>query len=176
MAGEYDEATRKRGGKAKPLNLFPGATVNPAGTSQTCVQCARNAVETLKSLGDGKITVGHGGTVVTPAGVLVIMRGTSYPDHEFKQARRRKLNLPLNVPLSPGTYPALEVMTALRRTMRQKNPYVMARDTTQSRFQCTFADCGATYHADEGAAINIGRKFFRERIDRKASQAELARE
>jgi hypothetical protein len=173
MAGEYDEATRKRGGKAKPLNLFPGATVNPAGTSQTCVHCARNAVEALKSLGEGKITVGHGGTVVTSLGLLVIMRGTNYPEHEFKQARRRKLNLPLNVPLSPGTYPTPEVMTALRRTMRQKNPHVMARDTTQSRFQCTFGDCGATYHADEGAAINIGRKFFRERIDRKASLAKL---
>jgi len=169
MAGEYDVTTRKRGGKAKPLNLFPGATVNPAGTSQTCVKCARNAIEALKSLGDGKITVGHGGTVVTPAGVLAIMRGTDYPEREYKQARRQKVNLPLNVPLSPGTYPALEVMTALRRTMRQKNPNVMARDTTQSRFQCTFADCGATYHADEGAAINIGRKFFRERIDRTAS-------
>jgi len=169
MAGEYDVTTRKRGGKAKPLNLFPGATVNPAGTSQTCVKCARNAIEALKSLGDGKITVGHGGTVVTPAGVLAIMRGTDYPEREYKQARRQKVNLPLNVPLSPGTYPALEVMTALRRTMRQKNPNVMARDTTQSRFQCMFADCGATYHADEGAAINIGRKFFRERIDRTAS-------
>ena len=48
---------------------------------------------------------------------------------------------------------------------RQKNPNQMAKDTTQSRFQCLFTDCGATYHADAGAAINIGRKFFSTVID-----------
>jgi hypothetical protein len=36
--------------------------------------------------------------------------------------------------------------------------------SSQSRFQCLFADCMATYHADAGAAINIGRKFVADKI------------
>ena len=56
------------------------------------------------------------------------------------------------------------------RSRRQKNPSVMARDTTQSRFQCLFNDCRATYHADAGASINIGRKFFSTVIDLEESR------
>jgi len=40
----------------------------------------------------------------------------------------------------------------------------MARDTTQSQFHCLFNDCRKTYHADQGAAVNIGRKFLKERL------------
>jgi hypothetical protein len=170
---KFDAAAGKRGGAAKPLNLFPGASVNPARTSQTCTCCGRNAITALKDLGDGQVVVADGGRVATEAGELRILSDLHYPDAEFKAARRNKVNLPLNKPMKPGRYAAKEVMTALRRTMRQKNPNVMARDTSQSRFQCAFADCGVTYHADQGAAINIGRKFLAERVVKAESLRKL---
>ncbi len=173
MEQKFDPATGKRAGRANPLNLFPGVTVNPAGTSQTCIHCGRNAVLALRGLGDGAVTVLEDGRVMTASGEVRLLAGWNYTDEQFRAARRQKLNLPMNEPMKPGQRTAQEVMTALRRTMRQKNPYIMARDTTQSRFQCAFSDCGQTYHADQGAAVNIGRKFLAERIDRQASAERL---
>lgn len=173
MEQKFDAAAGKRGGVAKPLNLFPGASVNPAGTSQTCICCGRNAITALRGLGDGQVVVADGGRVATEVGELRILKDWNYPVPEFKAARRNKVNLPLNEPMKPGRYAAREVMTTLRRTMRQKNRNVMARDTSQSRFQCAFADCGETYHADQGAAINIGRKFLAERIVKAESLRKL---
>ena len=60
-----------------------------------------------------------------------------------------------------------EAIALARRTMRQKAHSQMSRDTSQSQFHCLFTDCKASYHADEGAAVNIGRKFFKDRVDVK---------
>jgi hypothetical protein len=89
----------------------------------------------------------------------------SYSEADFKRARREKRNLSLNEPLKAGAYSLRELLGFEGRARRQKNPSQMAQDTTQSRFQCLFTDCGVTYHADAGAAINIGRKFFSTLID-----------
>ena len=62
-------------------------------------------------------------------------------------------------------YSLREMLGAEGHARRQKNPNQIAKDTTQSRFQCLFTDCGVTYHADAGAAINIGRKFFSTVVD-----------
>ena len=173
MARTFDETTQKRTGKPKPLNLFPGAAVHPAGTSQVCTACNRNAREGLRQTGE-RITVAEGGTVQTPAGEIQFLLGMNYSEEEFYRAKRDKRNLPQNSPLKAGTYSLREMIGFEARTRRQKNPSQMASDTTQSRFQCLFTDCRASYHADAGAAINIGRKFFNTIIDQEASVAALA--
>jgi hypothetical protein len=53
---------------------------------------------------------------------------------------------------------------------------MMARNTTQSRFECAFEGCGASYHADEGATINIGREFFAERIHQEPRLTKVSAE
>lgn len=163
---EYDEQTGKRSGAAKPLSLFPGATVNPAGTSQVCNVCNRNALIVLRELGN-TVVVKADGVVKTAAGSIRLLAGSNYTDDEFKAARRRKENLPLNAPAKEGKLNEREAIALARRTMRQKAHSQMSRDTSQSQFHCLFTDCKASYHADEGAAVNIGRKFFKDRVDVK---------
>jgi len=169
MAKSFDEVTLKRTGKAKPLNLFPGTSVHPAGTSQVCTVCQRNSREALRQTGE-KFTVSDNGVVQTNLGDIRLLVGMSYSEADFNRARRDKKNLPFNAPLKAGTYSLREMLGFEGRSRRQKNPSVMARDTTQSRFQCLFNDCRATYHADAGASINIGRKFFSTVIDLEESR------
>jgi hypothetical protein len=172
MAKSYDEVTLKRTGKAKPLNLFPGTSVNPAGTSQVCTSCLRNSREALRQTGE-KFTVSDNGVAQTNLGEICLLLGLSYSEAEFNRARRDKKNLPFNAPLKAGTYSLREMLGFEGRSRRQKNANVMTRDTTQSRFQCLFTDCRATYHADAGASINIGRKFFSTVIDLDESRRVL---
>lgn len=49
----------------EPLNLYPGAAVNPAGTSQTCQHCGINPVALLRNQKGAPETlpVGEGGEV-----------------------------------------------------------------------------------------------------------------
>lgn len=164
MAKGFDETTQKRTGKPKPLNLFPGSSVHPAGTSQVCVVCERNSREALKQTGE-KFQVNEGGVVQTTLGDIRFLIGMSYSENDFKRARRDKKNLPFNETLKAGTYSLRELLSYEGRSRRQKNPNQMAKDTSQSRFQCLFIDCCETYHADAGAAVNIGRKFFTTVID-----------
>ena len=41
---------------------------------------------------------------------------------------------------------------------------ICSKDTTQSVYRCAFTDCGHEMHADENAAINIGRKWIDEKL------------
>lgn len=177
-AWPFDKEGSGAGKKSAPLNLFPGASISPKGTSQRCIHCLRNPVDAFRRLEERsskrRIEVEPGGIVRLDNGAVRLMRGANYPEPELKAARRDKRNLPLNDPLPPGGYESREVFAAIKRTMRQKSPSQLARDTTQSRYQCLYIDCGQSYHADAGAAINIGRKFFTDKIDRQASRAALA--
>jgi hypothetical protein len=172
MVKPYDEKTGKRTGKPVPLNLFPGAAVHPAGTSQKCTQCGRNGLRLLRELAD-KIQVLEGGFIDTPQGKLQVMAGWSYDDQTFKRAKRDKKNLPMNQPLKTGLYNRQNVERFAKRTNRQKSFDLRSSGSSQSRFQCLFADCLATYHADAGAAINIGRKFIEDKIDLESSRQKL---
>jgi len=162
---EWDEEAKSYKKKPKDFLMFPGAQISPAGTSQTCWKCKRNPLEALRALGP-HITVDEAGTVWTPSGNLRIFRGRAYSQAELQRARRQNLNLRLNRPLDPGKWPSKDVERYLRMTMRQPQASTRARDTTQSMYQCAFTDCGSWHHADEGAAVNIGRKFLQEKIVR----------
>jgi hypothetical protein len=171
MARPFEQATGKRTGKPVPLNLFPGAEVHPAGTSQTCTHCGRNGLRLLRDLGE-KIQVMDGGLVELPEGQIRLMSGWDYGEMAFKRARRDKKNLAMNRPLATGQYNQQAIYRFAKQTNRQKAFDMRSSGSSQSRFQCLFADCMATYHADAGAAINIGRKFFSDKID-AVSSAEM---
>ena len=80
------------------------------------------------------------------------MQGSQYSDDEYRTHRRRKERPQLNVPVSAGSHRRDDLVKLARRNLRRPNPSTMSRDTTQSRFQCLYTDCGWTGHADENAA------------------------
>jgi hypothetical protein len=172
MVRPFDQETSKRTGKPVALNLFPGAEVHPAGTSQTCTHCGRNGLRLLRDLGE-KIHVMEGGLVDLPEGRMLLMSGWDYNEKTFMRARRDKKNLPMNRPAAEGRYTQQVVYRFAKQTNRQKAFDMRSSGSSQSRFQCLFADCLATYHADAGAAINIGRKFFNDKVDINASKERL---
>jgi hypothetical protein len=121
------------------------------------------------------VTIGNDGHVQTPVGEARLFVGSSYSEAEHQRAAREKRNLPLNAPARAGVTSLREAIGMARRSMRQRPSSSMSRDTTQSRFFCLFVDCGASHHADSGAAINVGRRFLLELIDREESRVALAK-
>ena len=172
MSYEWDKVNSRWSRKSKQLKLYPGASVNPAGTSQVCCHCGRNPIDALRALG-GRVEVGDGGAIGVSDGEIRVMSGSQYSEAERRQADRQKRRLSLNRPAPAGRYSLQEAERYLRMTLRQGHPSLLAKDTTQSRYQCVYTDCGKSYHADEGAAINIGRKWLTERIDQAESKKRL---
>lgn len=164
---DWNEDRREYSGQPKPLTVFPGSQVNPAGTSQTCHRCRRNALAALRNTQG--VHVGDDGKVVLGDGVLRLFESTHYPTAELKGFRRRKERPRINVPVRKGQRPLRDIEGIVRRNMRQAPLSVMSPDTTQARFVCVYEDCGFEGHADENAAINIGRRFL-ERIDTDRSR------
>ena len=174
---DFDETKKKRGNSSKPLKLFPGNWVYPIGTSQTCIHCGRNAIKELKDMRQSdRLAATDGGLIETPSGTMRLMQQSisNYSQEERRQAKRQKLNLAMNKPIEAKQYPVAEIVKMVRHNMRQREFNERGHGTTQGRFQCVYADCGKTYHADAGAAINIGRKFFADGvIDIEKSCAQL---
>jgi hypothetical protein len=79
----------------------------------------------------------------------------------------------LNKPLEAGQYNQQTIYRFAKQTNRQKSYGLRSSGTSQSRFQCLFADCLATYHADAGAAVNIGRKFITDKVHLDASKEKM---
>lgn len=183
---KVDEMTGKRTGEAKPLSLFPGASVAASGTSQTCVQCGRNPVSTLKGLenkGETSFQVNEAGEIGLPNGAIRLFTGLLYDENSLYVAARNKINLALNKPLSPGNYSVADIKRYLRMSLRQKHPNARSGASSQGWYCCVYSSChsndgrkGSGYHADLGAAINIGRKFLATSIDVKLSLAKLAQQ
>lgn len=145
---ERDAMGRQRSAHGKPLRLFPGTVIGAAGTSQTCPQCGRNPIAALRD-GPARVEVGEGGLVKVRDGALRIARAAA--------ARE---------PLGCGRWPLDEVLRHAKASLRRSDPARTHRETRQSRYCCLYADCGCEGHADEFAAINIGRKFLVERLVR----------
>ena len=147
--------------KKKPLNLFPGASVHPAGTSQTCSRCERNPIRTVRALaeeGQKQFEVNVKGEV-TLNGEVIVLRTGPRSEKEYKKYRRKNERAQLTEPFKAGTYDLKNLITAIKRNIRRPPQSVMTKDTTQSRYFCVYKDCRYEIHADENAAINIGVKF-----------------
>ena len=164
----WNDRTKTYSGRSRPLTMFPGVTVHPAGTSQTCHRCRRNALAALRDMPD-EISVQEDGRIILPDGVIRLYERTDYPRDESRRFRRRKERLPLNVPVPMELHDRSRLERIARRNMRQAPRSEMSPDTTQARFVCLYTDCGYEGHADVNAAINIGRRFL-ERIDVEASR------
>ena len=164
----WNKREKQYSGPSKPLKIFPGVTINPAGTSQTCQHCKRNALQALRNMTD-KVEVGEDGRVVLGNGTIRLLERADYLPSERRKFRHNKARPPLNVPAQKGSRLSRDITRIARRNMRQPPSSTMSPDTTQSRFKCVYVDCGYEGHADENAAINIGRRFL-ERIDMETSR------
>jgi hypothetical protein len=163
----------KRAGKLKPLNLFPGARGPTAGTSQQCSRCSRNPIRELWQCiesGVKSLLVGQGGQVALQSGTVLLCEATEDPA-AYKAARRRNERVKIDRPISPGARPTVELLSLARRNLRQAPQSRQSRDTTQSVYQCLYADCRHRMHADANAAINIGRRFLLEKVRDNTSWA-----
>ena len=164
----WNTREKQYSGSSESLSVFPGATINPAYTSQICHRCGKNALQALRTMPD-KIEVGEDGHIALEDGTIRLLERADYSPHILKEFRRRKERPPLNVSAPKGSYPRQRIERIARRNMRQASKSEMSSDTTQSRFKCVYVDCGYEGHADENAAINIGRRFL-ERIDVEKSR------
>lgn len=167
-----DPKEGKRGGKDKPLYLFPGVGVDPAGTSQICSKCGRNPVESMKSQSNsiGKLEVKDEGRVELDDGVIQVRKRSLDSKKEKEPKWRNERPAPEDYPfLTPASYSIDELVKRVRFHLRRPPRSRQSSDTTQSRYFCPYADCRYEAHADENAAINIGRRFFeRVKLSEKA--------
>ena len=157
----------------EPLMLFPGTRVYAGGTSQACSKCGRNPLRALRGLEKkgtaslaanekGEVNIGDG----EDSGVLLLReKGSELQPAEKKKLVRRKERPRLEDyrPLAQGSYEIGRLRELVRFHQRRPPHSKLSPDTSQSRYFCLYADCGYESHADENAAINIGRRFF-ERI------------
>jgi hypothetical protein len=157
----------KKAGKLKPLNLFPGARGPTAGTSQQCSRCGRNPIRELwqcVETGVKTLAAEQGGHVTLPSGTVLLCQATE-DSVVFKAARRRNERVPIDQPIASGDRPTEELISLARRNLRQAPKSRQSTDTTQSVYQCLYVDCHHRMHADENAAINIGRRFLEEKVN-----------
>jgi hypothetical protein len=159
-------------GKKKPLNLFPGASVHPAGTSQTCSQCGRNPLQGLRSFTDKNrrhpFIPNINSEYQLPSGESIYLY--TYPTlttQQQRERRRQKLNPQPTERMSKELY-GDEIIKAIKRCLRFKPDSSRSKDTSQSQYRCLYSDCGHAMHADENAAINIGNKWMNTKLVRNS--------
>lgn len=151
----------KRDRKDKPLSLFPGVGVDPAGTSQICSKCGRNPITSLRQSNGTKREVKKKGKVELDDGVIQVRERNLDSEKEKEPKWRYERPAPQCYPYpKPGSYSIDELVKRVRFHLRRPPRFRQSSDTTQSRYFCPYADCRYKAHADENAAINIGRRFF----------------
>ena len=177
-----DESGRE---KREPLKLFPGTQIDARRTSQQCSRCRRNALQRLREESKKNLTLRFrngeadlaGDARLFPDGSppakLFLMEKPARPEpRQARKLRRLKQRPQLSAPLE-GTRKAAELSALVKFNLRRPPESLRSRDTSQSRYFCVFADCRAQMHADENAAINIGRKLL-SAIDREKSRKKSA--
>ena len=153
------------------LKLFPGNTVFPAGTSQTCHQCQINVIKIIEDLKKAgkmpKLTVLKDKTVKLPEADIIV---SLTPPKNWPAKKQKGSRYPFPS-VEPGTIRVDDLLKKIRKFMRHRHPDPRSRDTKQSRFNCLNKACRWSGHADSNAAVNIGVKFLKEKIDMAASKA-----
>ena len=100
---QWNDATKRHSGRPKPLNVFPGFAVNPAGTSRICHRCNRNVLDALRKMPD-KIDVDEDGKIVLENGTIRLLERADYSPADLKRFRRRKERPLLNTPVRQGKH------------------------------------------------------------------------
>ena len=165
--------------KTEGLNIFPGTSVYAAGTSQICSQCGRNPIKGVPESKSAKVDVDEDGHVILQndtdnSGEIQLFSATlGYSEKEKRKARHHKKHLPLDKPHKAGRIPVSKIISSIKFNMRRPQEDTRSKDTKQSIYHCVYTDCDNHMHADENAAINIGRRFLGEKIDRAQSRKKL---
>lgn len=184
---KYDDAKKEYvDGAAKPFNLYPGAAVNAARTSQICAVCGRNPMAHVLPKNNA---VEKGGYAELPDGkirlfaVSVVRAEDLDAARAVKEHRRRKIRMPWwRNPAAAKNYDEKSMRQLLKGNMRRPPRSTRSKDTTQSRYFCVYVGCKNHWdadklrrleaakgnarqrewgaHADENAAVNIGRRFL----------------
>ena len=169
----------------EPFNLFPGATVNASRTSQICSACGRNplvALERTLKKSQGKATVDkYGCTELDDGRVHLFKRESPQSKSKASNYRRLKQRTPWwQHNAEAKGYTREELRKIIKANMRRPPRSTRSKDTSQSRYFCVYEDCDNHWdknrlealletsnlqqtwgtHADENAAINIGRRFL----------------
>jgi len=147
----------------RPLALFPGAVIHPAGTSRICSACKRNSFQALgrylTSHSEGAVPITGKGCLSLDDGVVQFERPASVDPIERARLNRARLRRSF-APIDAGLYPRGQLFSLLAQSVRRPNPSRTAKDTTQSIFVCPYVDCAASRNADENAAENIARRWL----------------
>ena len=168
--GKFILKTDQKGNPVyKKLNLFPGAVVNPAGTSQVCSCCGINPYELVReyfrNTEDKTIMLDSNGVITLEKGVQLQLQKRfaveDLPEEEVKDLRRRNRRLPWGKSYRPGKYKESEILKMLRMSVRRPHDNLRSKDTSQSQYHCANTECGSHQHADINASINIGQKWFK---------------
>ena len=159
LAPEYKDG-KVAEGKSKPLNLFPGSGVGSKGNSQECSCCHRNPIELLANFKESERLPVFNGRLKVGNETLMLFEKVRVSRDEWEKIRQSRRRVPMERPLPAGEYTVSELRRIIKLNIRRAPEHQQSTDTTKSRYHCAFADCGNTMHADENAAINIGRKFF----------------
>ena len=94
---------------------------------------------------------------------MYLFRPPKLSNSDRKVGRRQKLNRLPTAKVSEK-FIGEEMLRATRQCLRFRQESTRSKDTSQSRYRCLFSDCGHEMHADENAAINIGYKWFTEKL------------
>lgn len=148
----------------RPLNVFPGASVNAWMTSRICSFCGRNIWELIheaENKGIKSFEVKSGGKIVIGGETIALY---DRPNESLRRFfARRNERVPLNTPIRAGQISLQELKSRVTRNLRRPPKSLRSKDTSQSRYFCIFKDCtehNKEHHADVNAAINIGRRFL----------------
>ncbi|WP_455233321.1 type V CRISPR-associated protein Cas12c [Geopseudomonas aromaticivorans] len=143
-------------GPVVPLNLFPGSSIHPAGTSQACHCCGRNPLQSIKDAPASALRLTKYATLQLPDGEVLLAPTTGDVSDKLTIKERQALKAGQRISRD-------DARRLLKRYLRTA-PKGTSSDTRQSVYRCAYTGCGNTMHADENAAINIGRKWWKAKI------------
>lgn len=163
LGGEvWEHPFLKNAKDGKNLVLSPGRGVSGKGTSQRCSCCGENPIDLLNTVKPGAKLAVLNGRVTVNGKTLVLHERAKESEEEFRKRRREKRRPDMRSPLASGNYKVEDLMTIVRRNLRQAPTDTRTSGTTVSRYHCVIEGCGNVMHADENAGINIGEKFLQE--------------
>ncbi len=160
---EKQDAQGKKRQEVRPLRLHPGKGVSAFDTSKICHVCQRNVFAELRpARGTPERFVLQNGRLQLPNGEIELYALTT-DKQAIRQARRLNLRTPWCRIQHSKPLNAEDLLRLVRNSLRRAPRSLQSQDTTQSQYWCVYRDCpsfGQAQHADENAAINIGRRLI----------------
>lgn len=166
----------------KPLSHYPGVSVHPDGTSQTCSKCGVNPLKIVEqSSNQDFVTDARGIVKINENGIDYKIRILDKYEPQIQQikdvtqrdAAKRAANIAqercgkrmlYKHPTSSGRkFKKAELLKQIKNQIRQSPELKSTNDSSQSQYYCANENCRHQMHADENAAINIVRKWVNDK-------------